>query len=121
MPTCFLCSSDYLHRCISIDSSVDGQHNNQAASWSSFHLAFLLNSKWCNHTIVPTWLQLGRIPILFHQRDQISIRLLNQSIAVHILLMNISTLLSVDEILLPRYMNWSTNFRDLLFNEMAPS
>ena len=31
------------------------------------------------------------------------------------------TLLCVDEILLPRYMNWSTNFRGLLFNErMAP-
>ena len=31
------------------------------------------------------------------------------------------TLLSVDEILLPRYMNWSTDFRSLLCNEeMAP-
>ena len=31
------------------------------------------------------------------------------------------TLLSVDEILLPRYLNWSTNFRGLPFNgEIEP-
>ena len=39
------------------------------------------------------------------------------SIAVHDLLMNILTSLSVDEILLPRYMNWSSDFGGLSFNE----
>ena len=29
--------------------------------------------------------------------------------------------LSVDEILPRKYVNWSTNFRNLLLNEMAPS
>ena len=44
------------------------------------------------------------------------------SIAVHALPMHMLTLLSVDEILLPRYMNWSTNFRVFPFNEkMVPS
>ena len=40
-------------------------------------------------------------------------------IKIYALSMNMLTLLSVDEILLPRYMNWSTNFIDLPFNEMA--
>ena len=46
----------------------------------------------------------------------------NLSIAVYTFLMYMVTSLSVDEILLPRYVNGSTNFRGLLFNEqMAPS
>ena len=45
----------------------------------------------------------------------------NHSIAVHMLLLSILTSLSVDDTLLPSYMNWSANFRDLQFNEMAPS
>ena len=40
----------------------------------------------------------------------------NLSIAVHAFTMHILILLSVDEILLPRYMNWSTDFRDLPLN-----
>ena len=40
---------------------------------SIFSLSISLKSKWCSHTVVLTWLQLGRIPILFYQRDQISI------------------------------------------------
>ena len=43
----------------------------------SFHLAFslcvFLNSWWCIYTIVLVWLQLGKIHVLFYQRDQISI------------------------------------------------
>ena len=43
------------------------------------------------------------------------------SIAVHTFLMCMLTLLSVDAILLLRYMNWSANFRNLLHEvEMAP-
>ena len=37
----------------------------------------------------------------------------NLSIAIHAFPMYILTLLSVDEILLPRYVNWSINFKDL--------
>ena len=39
------------------------------------------------------------------------------SIVIHTYPMRILTSLLVDEIFLPRYMNWSTNFRGLLFNE----
>ena len=41
----------------------------------------------------------------------------NQSTAVHGLPMRILTALSVDEILLSRYINWSTNFSGLLFDD----
>ena len=43
----------------------------------------------------------------------------NLSRAVHALPMRILT--SVDEILQPRYLNWSSDFRGLLFNEVTPS
>ena len=46
---------------------------------------------------------------------------INQSIAVHGISMLQLTLLSVDEILLLRYMNWSTDFRGLSFNKEMPS
>ena len=46
---------------------------------------------------------------------------INLSKAVLALPMHMLTLLSVDEILLLGYVNWSTNFRGLLFHEeMAP-
>ena len=40
----------------------------------------------------------------------------NLSIAVHALPMHMLTFLSVNETLLPRYMNWSTNFIDITFS-----
>ena len=40
---------------------------------------------------------------------------INLSIAVHALPMPMLTLFSVDEILLPRYLKWSINFRGFLF------
>ena len=40
------------------------------------------------------------------------------SIAIHALPMHMLTLLSVDEILLLKYMNWSTNFRGLPFKKV---
>ena len=47
------------------------------ASLCNFHLAFspsiLLRFRWCSHSVVLTWLQRGRIPILFYQKVQISI------------------------------------------------
>ena len=46
----------------------------------------------------------------------------NLTIALPVFLMNMSTLISVDVTLLPKYMNSSTNFQGLLFNEeMIPS
>ena len=41
----------------------------------------------------------------------------NLLIVVHDLLKQMLEPFSVDEILLPRYMNWSTNFKGLPFNE----
>ena len=51
----------------------------------------------------------------FHMVDNLSWK-------VHVLHLSMSTSLSVDEILLPRYGNWLTNFWDLPFNmEIVPS
>ena len=81
-----------------------------------------LVSKWCIHTVVMTQPHLGRNLVLFYQWDQISIWSNNLSIVVNALARRMLTLLSVDEILLLRYVNWSTNFRGLpLRVEMVPS
>ena len=97
-----------------------------AAFLCSSHLAFslciLLTFMWFIHTLVPTQPQLTQKSrfILsgksdFHMID-------NLLIAFHAFARNMFTLLSVDEILLPRYVNLSTNFRGLpLRKEMAPS
>ena len=88
--------------------------NSMKHSYFSSHLAFslgvLLEFEWCNHTIVLTQLQLGRILPLFYQRSDIH-RVDSFSIVVHALSLHMLILLSVDEILLPRYMNWSTKLR----------
>ena len=79
-----------------------------------------LQLKWCNHTLILIWLQVGRIPILSEGSDFYMV--INLSKAVHAFPMHMLILLSVDEILLLRYINWFTNFRGLLFNEkIAPS
>ena len=92
-----------------------------AVSLCSSHLAFpasvSLKSKWCSHTVLFTQLQLGRILVLFYQRSNFHM-VHNLSIAVYDLPMCILTSLSVDEILLLKYMNCSTNFRGFLFNEV---
>ena len=44
--------------------------------------------------------------------------MINQLIAIHALPMHMLTLLLAEEILLPKYINGSTNFRGLQFNEM---
>ena len=46
------------------------QHSWKVFIWF-FSPSSMLASKWCNHRVVLTWLQLGSIPILFLQRDQI--------------------------------------------------
>ena len=88
----------------------------KAACLSSFHLAFspsiFLGFKWCNRTVVLTQLQL-RIPIIFYQKSDYHM-IDNQSTAVHAFPM--CMLISLSEIILPRYVNLSINFRGLLFN-----
>ena len=82
------------------------------ASLSIFHqlssLSISFKSKWCSPTVVLIWLHLSVLSD-FHMVN-------NQSIAVHAFPMHILTSLSVDEILVPRYINWSTYFRGLPFN-----
>ena len=90
----------------------------------SFHLAFsqciLFEFKWCTHTIVFTQPQLGKKSCFilsvrsdFHMINNLSIAaMLSLCICSH----------CFDEILLPKYVNWSTNFWGLLLSvEMAPS
>ena len=86
--------------------------------WASF-LSISLESKWYNYKIVLTQLQNERNPVLFYQRSVFNM-IYNLSIATHTFPGCI--LISVNEILLPRSMNWSTNFRVLpLKVEMALS
>ena len=92
----------------------------------SFHLAFSprvsLKSKWCNHTVVLSWLQLGKSSrFILSERSDFHM-VVNLLVAVHRLPICMLTSLSVDEILLPRCTNWFTNFRGLPINEkLAPS
>ena len=84
---------------------------------SSFFSKCLLISMWCIHTVVLTQLQLGRNTVLYHQLDLASLWS-----TVYVLVEHKLTSLSVDEILLLRYVNLSTNFRSLsLWVEIAPS
>ena len=53
-----------------------------AHSILAFSPSTSLKPRWCNHTIKLTWLQLERIPLLFHQRLDFYI-VDNQSITVH--------------------------------------
>ena len=81
----------------------------------AFSPSISLESKWCNHTVVLTLLELRRIPVLFCQRPEFHM-VDNLSIAVHALPISMLKSLSIDVILLPRYMNWSTNFKGLPFD-----
>ena len=67
---------------------------------------------WCIHTVVLTQAQLRRNPVLSYQI----------SIAVHAFARFMLTSLSVDKMLLLRYVNLSTNLRGLpLKVKIAPS
>ena len=68
-------------------------------------------NKWCNHTEVTTRLQLGKkFYFILPERPgfHMFVKLL---LAVHASTLSMLSTLSVDEILLPRYVNWSTNFK----------
>ena len=84
--------------------------------WCDSHPAFSpclsLTFRWCIHAVVMTLLQLGRKPILLKRSDFHMID--NLSLTVYMFARHILTSLLVNEILLLRYVNWSTDFRDLL-------
>ena len=87
------------------------------------HLAFFSMSfqrvRGCIHTIVLTQTQLGRNPVLFYQ---ISIRSIICQYQSRLFPMCLLASLSVDEIRLPMYVNWSINFRGIpLEVAMVPS
>ena len=89
----------------------------------SFLLAFSpgisLKSKWCDCTLVMIWLQFGRIPILSEISDFHMV--VSRSTAVHVLPMSTLASISVDEILITSYRNWSTNFSGTQLNpKMMP-
>ena len=73
----------------------------------SSHLAFSLivslRSKYCNHIIVRTWLEMVKIHVLFNQEDQIFMGPVNRwpINCGAVLLMRMLTSLLADEILLP--------------------
>ena len=69
-------------------------------SISLFLQVFYL-SKWYNHTVVLTQLQLGRNPVLFYQWPDFLV-VIDLTIAIYALPMCMLILLSVDEILLLR-------------------
>ena len=84
---------------------------------SSFRLSFSpcvsFESRWPIHSVVPTQLLLGKKPRLilsersdFHLIENLLITFL--AFPIHML-----RSFSVDDILLPTYMNWSTNFKSL--------
>ena len=63
-------------------------------------------------------LSMCRSPYNLEKSSFSFIREINKpSISVYALLMSILTSLSADEILLPKYMNWTIDFRDLLFKD----
>ena len=102
---------------------VSKQHT---ASLFSYNIAFSpdisLKCRWCNYMIILTMLQCRRILILFLSECSDFHLVFNLSRVVHAFPRHMLTLLSVEEILLTKYVNWSTNFRNLLFDEeMAPS
>ena len=76
------------------------------SSQLAFSPGFSLDSQWCNLTVALTQLLLESI-----QGDQIYIR----SIAVHFFSKHMLTSFLANEILLPKYVKWSTNLRGLPF------
>ena len=99
-------------------SSIFTKHFSE--SLCNSHLGFfprvLLIFRFCSHTTVLMWLQLGRNLGFFYQGDSIFTVNDKQSIAVHILPKQIFTLLFGEGILQLQYMKWSINFGGLPFD-----
>ena len=91
----------------------------------SSHLTFSpfvsLASMWCILTEVLTDTDKARKKSLFILSEISYFRMIDLSVVVHIFERRMLTSISLDKILLPRCMNWCTNFRRLLLKvEMAP-
>ena len=96
----------------------------QRASLHNYHRAFspsiLFKSRWCIYIVVLTWVQFWRIRVLIYPRSYFYI-VDNLLIAVDALTIRMLSSLSLDKILLLKFINWSTNFRGLPINdEMTP-
>ena len=93
-----------------------------APSLCSSQLAFsTIVSVDSNQTIVLIRLQRGRTPVFILSERSDFYVVDNLSKAVHVLTMLLWTWLLVDKILLPKYMNWFTNFRGLPWNQKVSS
>ena len=77
----------------------------------AFSLYAFLVSMWCNHIVEMTRPLLGKNCVLFYQMFEFHM-IDNLSISVHIFASRRLMSFSVDEILLPRYVNLSTSFRE---------
>ena len=88
-------------------------------SYLDFSICFLLLSKWCIRTnTVIAW---KKPHFILSERSGYHM-INNLQVAVNAFPMPELTLLSVDKILQPRYVNWCTNFRALSLKvEIAPS
>ena len=105
----------WLNSCCFVEYCFQDFWKQFAPSLYSSHLDFspsaLFKSWWCSHTLVLTWLQLDRNSrFILSERSDFQM-IINLSIVVHAFPVRMLTSLSVDEILLLRYMNWSTNLR----------
>ena len=91
------------------------------SSCLAFSLSVLLTSTWCNHTVdsrVDTARKKSCFILLVRSDFQM---ISNMYIAFHAFIRYIFTSISADEMLQPRYVNWSGNFRGLpLRVKMAP-
>ena len=112
----YSCSLCFLGRCF---QNCSKQHAAfRCSSHQAFSLRISLESKWCNHTVVRTQLQFERNPFLFYRRDQISIwSTVGQQQTMRFLCICWHRFF---EILVPRNVNWFTDFRGFTFIEMVP-
>ena len=77
------------------------------SSYVAFCSSVSLASTWCIHRVVLTKPQLERNTVLFYDRSDFYMAE-NLPKAIDVFAMRMLTSFSVDEILLPRYGNWST-------------
>ena len=96
--------------------------NQHVAFLCSSHLAIFLllfffnvslEPRWSNYTVEPTQPQVGSNSVLFFSEISGFHMIDNLSIEVHAFPTCILALLSVDEILMSRYLNMSPNFRGI--------
>ena len=116
LPFKFFCSAKLRawSRLTSSTSSATSVFETDVVACSSFFLSVELFRRFSNASLLATsWKKTTKI--YFHTIN-------NPSIVVHTFARHVLTSLTVDKILLPRYMKWSTNFEGLpLQMKMVPS